>query len=153
MKTLELKIPPLLLAVIIGLAMYPSSLFFPMVEINPVVKLVTLMVVLFVAAYFLLFGVLEFRRHKTTVDPRYPENTSSLVDTGVYAISRNPMYVGFALFLVSLIVFLESPLLILGVIGFVSYMNRFQIKPEEKLLTELFGDSYIEYKTKVHRWL
>lgn len=108
---------------------------------------------LVIAFCFMLAGVMEFRRNRTTVDPRDPNKTTVLVDSGVYAVSRNPMYVGFALVLMAWVVFLRSPVLSIGVILFVVYMNRFQIAPEERALKELFGDDFDRYVSRVRRWI
>ena len=153
MKALELKIPPALLVVLFGMLMFAASLMLPKFYIAYYVKFTLTAFVLVVASYFLIFGVVEFRRRKTTVDPRFPEKVTSLVDSGVYSISRNPMYVGFALLLVAMIFVLESPFLVFGVVAFVYYMNRFQIEPEERVLAEIFGDMYLKYKSRVRRWV
>lgn len=63
------------------------------------------------------------------------------------------MYVGFAMFLTAWAFYLASPLLLLGVLGFILYMNRFQITPEERALTTLFGADFLAYQAKVRRWL
>lgn len=153
MKNLELKIPPLLLVVLCAVLMLLASRVLPGIALSPVVQWGVSVPVLVLALYFLLFGVLEFRRHKTTVDPRFPQKVSALVDSGVYAVSRNPMYVGFALLLVALVVLLASPWLASVVLLFVWYMNRFQIEPEERVLSALFGDGYVQYQSRVRRWV
>ena len=106
-----------------------------------------------VGAFFCLAGVVSFRRAKTTVNPLKPEQASSLVTSGIYRWSRNPMYVGFALFLVAWAAWLASPWTLLGVAGFVLYMNRFQIGPEERALASLFGIDFNHYCASVRRWL
>ncbi len=63
------------------------------------------------------------------------------------------MYVGFALSLLAWACYLVSPLALLGVLGFVLYMNRFQIGPEERALTILFGSEFQVYQAQVRRWL
>lgn len=98
-------------------------------------------------------GVISFRRAQTTVNPIHPEKTSALVRSGVYAVTRNPMYLGSVLILVAWAVFLSSALALLGPIAFVFYMNRFQIRPEERILASLFGASYAEYCSRVRRWI
>jgi len=50
-------------------------------------------------------------------------------------------------------IFLVDPWFLLGVIGFIIYMNQFQIVPEEKAMFSLFGEQYINYSKKVRRWL
>ncbi|WP_210307157.1 methyltransferase family protein [Paenochrobactrum gallinarii] len=98
----------------------------------------------------------RIRRPSTTsspINPLRPETTSALVTTGIYRYSRNPMYVGFALFLLAFAVLLSSPGALLGVLGFVLYIDRFQILPEEQALNVLFGADFTNYCTQVRRWL
>lgn len=99
-----------------------------------------------------LAGVLSFRLARTTVNPLRPENASSLVVAGIYHRTRNPMYLGFALVLLAWSVLLGAPLTLLGVGGFVLYMNRFQIRPEEQALARLFGDDFSRYCSRTRRW-
>ena len=106
-----------------------------------------------VGLFFCVAGAISFRRAKTTVNPLKPHTASALVDSGIYKISRNPMYVGFALMLVAWQIYLSAPLSLLGVLLFISYMTRFQIEPEEKALAKLFGSDFDLYKTRVRRWL
>ncbi len=152
-KYLELKVPPLMLMVVIGFLMIIGSGLLPDVDIYDWVRVPLFVLVLSAGAIFCFMGVREFRKCKTTVDPRYPEKASMLVDSGIYKVSRNPMYVGFALLLVSIVIFLASPVLLLGVWVFVAYMNRFQIVPEETILTTTFGEQYTGYRQQVRRWL
>ena len=98
-------------------------------------------------------GVLSFKLAKTTVNPNKPEQASKLVTSGIYRISRNPMYLGFAFILAGWGVWLSSVWAMLGVIGFIGYLTLFQIMPEERALTKLFGDEFTIYKARVRRWL
>ncbi|MEO8280563.1 MAG: isoprenylcysteine carboxylmethyltransferase family protein, partial [Ideonella sp.] len=98
-------------------------------------------------------GLLAFRRAKTTVNPTKPERASALVTTGIYRVTRNPMYLGLALVLIAWAVFLSSAWALLGVVGFALYMGRFQIAPEERALSRLFGSEFESYKASVRRWL
>jgi protein-S-isoprenylcysteine O-methyltransferase Ste14 len=76
-----------------------------------------------------------------------------LVTTGVYRFTRNPMYLGLLLTLLAWAAFLFNPVALLFVPIFVLYINRFQIKPEEQVLSSLFGAEYMAYKGRVRRWL
>jgi protein-S-isoprenylcysteine O-methyltransferase Ste14 len=98
-------------------------------------------------------GMVSFRRAKTTVNPMKPSAASSLVTNGVYGFTRNPMYLGLSITLMGWAVFLSNPLALLAVPLFVLYINRFQINPEERVLSALFGAEYAAYKEKVGRWL
>jgi protein-S-isoprenylcysteine O-methyltransferase Ste14 len=98
-------------------------------------------------------GMVSFRRAKTTMNPIKPSAASSLVTNGVYRFTRNPMYLGLSITLMGWAVFLSNPLALLAVPLFVLYMERFQINPEERVLSSLFGAEYAAYKEKVRRWL
>ena len=98
-------------------------------------------------------GVVSFKLAKTTVNPSKPEQASKLVTSGIYRISRNPMYLGFAFILAGWGVWLSSVWAMLGVIGFIGYLTLFQIMPEERALTKLFGEEFTAYKARVRRWL
>ena len=102
---------------------------------------------------FALTGLLAFRRANTTFKPTKPEATSTLLTSGVYSISRNPMYVGFSLVLTGWAFFLSHALAFLFLPTFVAYINRFQIVPEERILSASFGSEYATYMRSVRRWL
>ncbi|WP_448213423.1 methyltransferase family protein [Colwellia sp. MEBiC06753] len=101
----------------------------------------------------ILMGVIAFRRAKTTVDPTQPQKSSSLVISNIYKVTRNPMYLGFLGLLTAEVIFFQHYLSLPYLALFVAYMNRFQIKPEEQMLAELFGDEYHSYCQSVRRWL
>jgi protein-S-isoprenylcysteine O-methyltransferase Ste14 len=73
--------------------------------------------------------------------------------TGIYRFTRNPMYIGLLMTLLGWAAFLASLPALLFVIAFVLYMNRFQIQPEERALSSLFGADYAVYRARVRRWL
>ena len=99
-------------------------------------------------------GVYEFVRVDTTVHPFHPEHTEHVVTRGVYAFSRNPMYLGMLLCLAAVAVLhWRQPLNVVWCIGFYAYINRFQIQPEERILTQKFGEPFKQYCLQVHRWL
>ena len=153
MRVLENKIPPPVVAALFALAMWAISFIVPAIEMNAVARVVLSVAVLASGAFFCIAGVVSFRNSKTTVNPLKPETATSLVSSGIYRISRNPMYVGFTLFLVAWAVYLSSPLVSIGAIGFVLYINRFQVVPEERALKEIFGPEFLSYQTRVRRWL
>lgn len=63
------------------------------------------------------------------------------------------MYVGMCFLLLAWAVHLSALLPLAGPILFILYMTRFQIKPEERILTKLFGQEYVDYTARVRRWL
>jgi protein-S-isoprenylcysteine O-methyltransferase Ste14 len=98
-------------------------------------------------------GIVAFRRARTTISPVNAGAASSLVTSGVYRFTRNPMYLGMLLMLLAWAAFLFKPVALLFVAIFALYINRFQIKPEEQVLSSLFGAEYIAYAARVRRWL
>lgn len=153
MSALELKVPPLLVALIVALAMGGIASFTPTLDINGMLRAAVAIVVAAAGIAVGLAGILAFRRATTTVNPMTPGNASSLVTGGIYRVTRNPMYVGVAIVLVAWAVFLASPWALVGVLAFAAYLTRFQIVPEEKALASRFGDAYASYAARVRRWL
>ena len=153
MKSLELKIPPPLVAVLIATAMWGLSRISPVLEVAALYRVWTAIAIAIVGGGFSIAGVIAFRRARTTVNPLKPESTSALVSLGVYRITRNPMYVGMLLAVLAWAVFLAAPLALLGPVAFHLYIGRFQITPEETALAKLFGADYVAYKTEVRRWM
>lgn len=153
MSALELKVPPVALTLIAAAGMWALSRSAPLGAFS-LPGGGWLSVGIAVAGIGIaVLGVLAFRRADTTVDPRWPDQSTTLVVRGVYRYSRNPMYLGFLLVLCAWGVFLGSisPWLMLP--AFVVYMNRFQIAPEERFMREKFGGSYSAYSASVRRWV
>ena len=98
-------------------------------------------------------GVASFRRAGTTVNPLTPDTTTALVVSGIYRLTRNPMYLGFLFLLLAEIVWLANPVALLLAPAFVLYLNRFQIGPEEIALRSRFGAEFHSYATRVRRWI
>jgi protein-S-isoprenylcysteine O-methyltransferase Ste14 len=153
MRALELKIPPPAVALLVAGAMWGISLLAPLLEVPAFIRLAMAVTIALAGGGFSLAGIISFRRAKTTVNPMKPETTSSLVCSGIYRITRNPMYVGLLVMLVAWAVFLSSAWALLGPLAFMLYMNRFQIEPEERVLSAMFGTGYADYSSRVRRWL
>jgi protein-S-isoprenylcysteine O-methyltransferase Ste14 len=98
-------------------------------------------------------GIIAFRRHGTTVHPMHPETASTVVETGIYRYTRNPMYLGLAALLAAWGVWLANGLALVLLPGFVACLTRFQILPEERAMLGNFGAQYADYMTRVRRWL
>jgi protein-S-isoprenylcysteine O-methyltransferase Ste14 len=153
MHGLELRIPPPVVALLMAAIMWGISLAAPPVAMPAPLRVATAIAIALAGAVIAVAGVIALRRAKTTVSPLKPETTSSIVTSGVYGFTRNPMYVGLALALLAWAVFVSSAWALLALAGFVLYMNRFQIVPEERVLAAQFGASYSAYRARVRRWL
>jgi protein-S-isoprenylcysteine O-methyltransferase Ste14 len=92
-----------------------------------------------------------FQRAGTTVKPF--EASTTLITTGVFRISRHPMYLGFVLILLGIAVLLGSltPWLVIPI--FVILIDRVFIQTEERMLAEQFGQSWSTYTAGTRRWL
>ena len=153
MAFLDNKVPPPAIALLCALGMWQLAKYTPPYLIAPILKWGLVVFFILTGIAFDLLGLLEFRRHKTTINPLHPEKSSALVNGGIYKITRNPMYVGMACFLIAWMAYLENSASLLGVIVFVIYLTQFQIKPEEKMLTKIFGEAFTDYQQRVRRWL
>ncbi|MBR9871896.1 MAG: isoprenylcysteine carboxylmethyltransferase family protein [Gammaproteobacteria bacterium] len=153
MERLELKIPPVVQVFIFAGLMWISAVLLPALSITLSASPLVALILASAGVAFALLGVLAFRSAGTTVDPRIPDQSASLVTSGVYRISRNPMYVGFLFLLIGWGAFLGNIASFLLLPLFVMYMNRFQIIPEERFMREKFGDQYRQYVTTVRRWI
>ncbi len=153
MQTLELKIPPPAVALLVAALMWGISLLAPLLEMPTFMRVATAVGITLAGAGISLAGIIAFRRARTTVNPMKPQTTSALVCSGIYQATRNPMYVGLLFVLVAWAVFLSSAWALLGPVAFVLYINRFQIAPEERVLLTMFSADYAAYKSRVRRWL
>ena len=148
---MSLRIPPLALLVAVGALMYGVAPGMPMLaSLNRAGSGLLLMVL---GGAVALAGVMQFRRAHTTVDPREPNRTTSLVTDGVYRFSRNPMYLGFVLMLIGWAVVLGSPATTALAALYAVYLDRMQIPPEEAVLKAHFGGAFDAYSARVRRWI
>jgi protein-S-isoprenylcysteine O-methyltransferase Ste14 len=153
LQSLELKVPPVPLTAVFGAAMSGLSLITPAATFVIPGRMGIAIGLGLLSAAMALAGVFAFRANKTTVDPRNPSAASSLVPSGVYRFSRNPMYLGFLLALAAWAIYLSNAVAALLLPAFVAYMNRFQITPEERALLAKFGPTYSQYMAAVRRWI
>lgn len=148
---LENRVPPPILVVVVMALMWWSSVGF---EVNMFSPKVAVAILLSLAGCLLAVnGVIECYKVKTTVNPVEPHLASKLVTSGVFKITRNPMYLGLIFISLGWGLLLQGYWHYLGPVIAVLYLTRFQIKPEEQALKQLFGDAFKQYKLRVRRWL
>jgi len=150
---LRLRIPPLAVVAFAGGLGWISARIFPALnfELSARAELAATFGLLGVTCSVL--SVASFRHARTTVNPLTPEATTALVVSGIYRVTRNPMYLGFLLLLLSEIVWLANPVALLIAPAFVFYVNQFQIVPEEIALRSRFGAQFHSYTMRVRRWI
>jgi protein-S-isoprenylcysteine O-methyltransferase Ste14 len=98
-------------------------------------------------------AVAGFLHAKTTINPLRPDRAARLITGGVFRFSRNPIYLGDALVLAALAVWLGHAWNLVPVVLFVFYIDRLQIRAEEQALQQRFGSHYQAYCARVRRWL
>ena len=152
MNKLELKIPPPVVAIAVGAIMWGLSRA-GIGAASAGGSITAAAVIALIGLGIALSGNVAFHRARTTVNPFKPETASSLVTSGIYRFTRNPMYLGMFVALVGWAVFLANLLSAMTLLLFPLYITRFQIQPEERALLSLFGEPYASYMTRVRRWL
>lgn len=151
--SLELKVPPPVVAIALAAAMYGVSEALPGLDLRFPASRALAALLAAAGLAVMLSAAFLFLRHRTTIDPRKPERSSTLLTGGVYRWSRNPIYLADVLLLLAWATYLAHPLALALVPAFVAWMNAFQIAPEERILRERFGVAYEDYRRRVGRWL
>jgi protein-S-isoprenylcysteine O-methyltransferase Ste14 len=152
-SSLELRVPPVAVASVAALCMWTLSRWTPGLEWGVHWRLGTAVLLLAAGVLVAVAGVLEFRRARTTVNPTTPQAASSMVRSGIYRHSRNPMYLGMLFMLVAWAAWLANPAAAAVLPAFLLYINRFQIEPEERILARQFAGEFDAYRRSVRRWL
>jgi protein-S-isoprenylcysteine O-methyltransferase Ste14 len=148
---LNTKIPPPIVTLTFGLIIYSSKSFFPLYSVDNS----NIISVIFLLFGLVIFGaaVQSFKKHKTTINPLIPDQASSLVNSGIFSYTRNPMYLGMLLILLSISFKFNISGGIFISFLFKIYITRFQIIPEEVAMTKLFSEEFIAYKNQTRRWI
>jgi protein-S-isoprenylcysteine O-methyltransferase Ste14 len=152
LSALELKMSPVMMTTLLAVLMWFLARIVPGYSMAPGLRLAALLVFLCAGAAIGIAGVRAFHRARTTVNPWRPHATSALVTTGIYRRTRNPMYLALLLALAGWGLFLANLYSLLLGFMFVPYMNRFQIRPEERALEQAYGEAFVEYCRQVRRW-
>ena len=153
MRALELKVPPPIAAFLVGLAMWVAAYLLPAIPLTDQLRLTFAGVCAGFGVIVAFLGFLALRQANTTINPVNPEKASSVVTSGIYSYTRNPMYLGLTTLLAGWAAWLSVLWVFLGPVAFMLYLTRFQIVPEERVMSSKFGRDYDEYRKRVRRWL
>tara|TARA_B100000963_G_scaffold11231_1_gene8724 strand:+ start:2216 stop:2668 length:453 start_codon:yes stop_codon:yes gene_type:complete len=145
------KIPPPLVALTFVISTFFSSKKIDLIHI-PFQNLISFIILSF-GILILLNPVLKFKKSKTTINPIKFKKVNKLVTSGIYKYSRNPMYLGLLMIVISSSIFYLNLYSILTPLFFYLWINRFQIKREEIFLKDKFGKEYLSYKNNTRRWI
>ena len=149
MKTI--KIPPPILVIILTSLVYFSSTKLELIYL-PYRQIVSV-IILIIGLIVIVSPVVDFIKSRTTINPVKFKNVNRLVTTGIYRYSRNPMYLGMILIIISTTVYYLNFLSVFSPLIFYIWINKFQINREEIFLEDKFGSEYLKYKSKTRRWI
>ena len=110
-------------------------------------------IIFLIGLIILINPIVKFIKSKTTIDPIKFKKVNKLITSGIYKYSRNPMYLGLLMIVISTSILYLNIFSIATPMLFYFWINRFQIKREEIFLTEKFGKEYLLYRTKTRRWI
>lgn len=153
MSRLELRIAPDVVWLLTAALMWLLSTLTRDITIHVALRIVLATLCFSVGIALIVRVRVELDRAHTTWHPTEPERSTSLVTSGPFRLSRNPMYLGMWLVLVGWAAVLANLLALAATILFVLYLTRFQIVPEERALSATLGNEYREYASRVRRWL
>ena len=145
------KIPPPIVTLAFGLIIYFSRNIFP--DINNIIFYILSLFFIILGPFILISAVRSFKAEQTTINPININNASSLVISGVFKYSRNPMYLGMVFILLALSFRFNLVGGILFTSIFIMYITKFQIIPEEAAMKSIFGEDFNKYKNKTRRWI
>jgi len=149
----ELKIPPLLLAGAIAVAMTVGFFMTSTWDVIDPVRIAAGVVLACAGLAIMFTGAATFRRHGTTFNPKKPNEASLVVRTGIYEKTRNPMYLGMLVGLCGVAIVLSGMVVWWGPLVYFLWINFFQIIPEERAMEKNFGSDYLDYKKTAKRWI
>lgn len=150
---MSLKIPPVVQFIFFASLSWILKAHFPVFTLNHVILDYFAAGLALAGFLIIIISVAAFLRVKTTVNPIKPDSANTLVASGIFRYSRNPMYLGLLLLLLSFAVYLGDIVAFVPAALFVVFITEFQIKPEEQALREKFGTQYDEYSKRVRRWI
>jgi protein-S-isoprenylcysteine O-methyltransferase Ste14 len=153
MSILELKIPPVIVTLLFAVLMWLVARLTPSTPIDSGFRIIAVLLLGAAATVIGVAGVVAFRKANTTVNPLIPDACTSLVNSGIFRLTRNPMYLALLLTLTAWGFILSNFYSLALCVVYVVYLNRFQIVPEERALEAVFGDEFIAYREKVRRWI
>ncbi len=106
--------------------------------------------IIIVGVAFVVLARREFAQHGQPTDPGF--TTSKIVTTGVFSVSRNPLYLGGVCILAGIALAVNLPWVLVLLLPALITCQSVLIAPEEKYLTAKFGEEYHRYVASVYRW-
>jgi protein-S-isoprenylcysteine O-methyltransferase Ste14 len=147
------RFPPPLIYLLTLVAAYGANRARPLWLIAPEPRWMFLLGLALIAAGILvaIAGIVTFRRFRTAIVPFHP--ATMIVQSGPYAFTRNPMYLGLAIQYVGASLLLDTWWAFILLPVMLAIVDRAVIAREERYLTSAFGEVYTAYCTRVRRWI
>ncbi len=143
-------VPPVILLVFL-LMQFALHKWLPIISLVPAPWNYAGIVFIAIGVSIVVLPATAFSRAGTTVIPFH--ESSTLVTTGLFRVTRNPMYVGMVSALVGVAILLGTLTPFVAPLLFIPTLNARVIRHEEVMLEDIFGDEYIAYKAQVRRWI
>jgi protein-S-isoprenylcysteine O-methyltransferase Ste14 len=144
--------PPLLLVICIAAGLIAAYFWpLPMIHDAELARVVSCIALVLVAAALIFLGARELIRHREHPSPYKP--TGTIVDSGIYRFTRNPLYLGLLLLVLAVAAGADDAWLLLSLVALFLLLHFGVVRPEERYLSEKFGTRYDEYRRSVRRWL
>lgn len=150
-KGAAVKFPPPLITAAIILSGYGLNLLKPLPITASIYLLAIGCAVIIFALGIIAIAAISFFKARTHIEPWKP--TSAIISSGIFRISRNPIYVGLCLSTVGAGLILNSWWVVLAVIPLIWLLYFLVIRLEEDYLRRKFGQEYEDYQQRVRRWL
>jgi protein-S-isoprenylcysteine O-methyltransferase Ste14 len=146
-------IPPPLYAILTAGVMWLLDKYSPQLRFGGAAWFIVGWILTAIGIGLPLTAITIFTLMRTTINPVHPDRARQLITSGPFCVSRNPMYLGLVFSLAGWAILLGSPVCLLLVWAFARMLVVVQIVPEEIALRKKFGDAYVEYTRRVHRWI
>ena len=142
--------PPLLVVLVVGTG-YLIDLVKPWPVLSAELVWLSGAVLILIALLIAVTALFQFLEASTHIEPWRP--TTTILKTGVFRYSRNPIYLAFVIATAGGGLVLNSWWILLGVPLLIWLLQQLIIKREEVYLASKFGEEYLDYRKKVRRWL
>ena len=148
----NIPVPPLLMFLIVLVAATAFHRLLPFSSLpGGTARVVAGVVVMLMSGVLAGVTFVKMHRERTSFDPGTP--TTSVCCTGIFRLTRNPMYLSLVLLLFGIGLFISSIYFVLLAPVLLIVYDRLVVRAEEAYLTEKFGEAYLRYKARVRRWL
>lgn len=150
-KGAAVRVPPPLMVLGVLLLAYALNYLIPLRIAHSPALVFAGFTLVGISFLIIVFTTWSFRRFNTRIEPWKP--TTTIITTGCFAVSRNPIYLALCVACVGIGMILHSWWMVFSVIPAALLLYHFVIAGEEAYLEKKFGEAYVQYKTRVRRWL